>query len=330
MASSTNQLPPLRNLLKSSEVEDPVNIYVHRPAAYGFVKLIWRTKITPNMVTLFSVIAGLMAGAMFLWGSRGAMVAGGILLWSAAILDGADGLLARAKNLQSQFGRAIDGWADMVVACLTVFPGFYHIWATHHEVYHLWMMVPAILMTTVHLSLYDYYKESYLRMTRLDRGGEGEDIEAAEQRLEDAKSLGMLSYVAMKYVLLPYLQQQRRLINFFDPRSRAIREFDARTPETAELYRRINRGPMRLLTMTSLAPHSYLMAWCAMADQLVVYLWIRLVLMNVVFFAALIWQRFATKRTLEELKLLKGALEDELPKPLPRPSAPAPTEPLAA
>ena len=101
------QLPPFRTLLKSSEVEDPVNIMVHRPIAYAFVWSIFKTSITPNMVTLMAVIAGFTAGVMFIWGTPHAMIAGGVLLWSAAILDGADGFLARAKNLQSQFGLSL-------------------------------------------------------------------------------------------------------------------------------------------------------------------------------------------------------------------------------
>ena len=47
------------------------------------------------------------------------MVWGGALLWISAIMDGADGILARAKNMQSAFGRALDGTADMVVGLST-------------------------------------------------------------------------------------------------------------------------------------------------------------------------------------------------------------------
>ena len=84
-------MPPFKQLLKSADVEDPINVYVHRPLAYAFVWSIFRTRITPNMVTLFAVFVGFIAGCMFLWGTPGAMVAGGLCLWASAILDGADG-----------------------------------------------------------------------------------------------------------------------------------------------------------------------------------------------------------------------------------------------
>jgi hypothetical protein len=58
---------------------------------------------------------------------------------------------------------------------------------------------------------------------------------------------------------------------------------------------------MRLWALVSLAPHSYLMAICAMLNRLDIYLFIRVFLMNGIFLVAVIWQRRATRRTIEEL-----------------------------
>jgi phosphatidylglycerophosphate synthase len=132
-----------------------VNRYLHRTLAYLFVKSIFRTPITPNMITVFAVMIGFAAGCAFIWGTPTAMFVGGAGLWAAAILDGADGILARAKSLQSEFGRALDGSADALVAVFTVFPAFYHIWVTYHNPYHLALMVPALGLAIVHLAVYD-------------------------------------------------------------------------------------------------------------------------------------------------------------------------------
>ena len=71
--------------------------------------------------------------------------------------------------------------------------------------------------------------------------------------------------------------------------------------QTAEIYRKANVWPMRLWALVSLAPHSYLMAICAMFNRLDIYLFIRVFLMNGIFLVALIWQRHATRRTIQEL-----------------------------
>ena len=298
------QMPPFKTLLKSTEVEDPINVYVHRPLAYAFVWSIFKTNITPNMVTLMAVFVGFVSGVMIMLGTPGAMIAAGICLWVSAILDGADGFLARAKNLQSQFGRALDGWADAMVAIFTVFPAVYHIWVTYHDPMLMAMCVPAIGLTVLHLNIYDFYKESYLRATRIGQGGEGDDPDEVERRLDEAKAKGPLIYIAVKHFLLPHLRRQQSVIGFMNSGAMGEARQPKTTAQTAEIYRKNNIWPMRLWTMVSLAPHSYLMSICLMADRLDIYFYIRLFAMNVIFVVAAIWQRRATDKTNEELALL--------------------------
>jgi len=294
-------LPRLDRLLKSNDVEDPVNRYVHRTLAYLFVKSVFRTPITPNMITLSTIVLGFAAGCAFIWGTPTAMLIGGAGLWAAAILDGADGILARAKNLQSEFGRALDGSADALVAVFTVFPAFYHIWVTRHNPYDLVLMVPALGLTIVHLAMYDFYKESYLRATRARQGGEGRDADEIAETVEAARSRGPVAQMAVNYVLVPHLNRQKALVQWLNPDAWRLSQLLEGNRQTAEIYRKHNLWPMRLWALVSLAPHSYLMAICAMSDRLEVYLYIRVFLMNGVFLVAAAWQRLATCRTFEDL-----------------------------
>ena len=294
-------LPSLDRLLKSNDVEDPVNRYVHRTLAYLFVKSVFRTPITPNMITLSTIVLGFAAGCAFIWGTPTAMLIGGAGLWAAAILDGADGILARAKNLQSEFGRALDGSADALVAVFTVFPAFYHIWVTRHNPYDLLLMVPALGLTIVHLAVYDFYKESYLRATRQGQGGEGRDADEIAETVRAARNQGPITQMAINHVLVPHLKRQKALINWLNPDGWRLSQLLEGDRQTSEIYREHNLGPMRLWALVSLAPHSYLMAICAMFDRLELYLYIRVFLMNGVFLVALIWQRYATCRTIEDL-----------------------------
>ena len=301
MSTEIAPFPRLSSVVKSNDVEDPVNRYVHRTLAYLFVRSIFKTRITPNMVTLSSVLIGLLAGCAFIWGSPSAMFVGGICLWAAAILDGADGILARAKDLQSEFGRALDGSADALVAVFTVFPAFYHIWVTYQNPYHLLLMVPALGLTVVHLATYDFYKESYLRATRPGPGGEGRDADAIGETFQAAREQGPVVRMAMKYVLVPHLERQKAIVNWLNPDAWRLSQLLQNDDQTAEIYRKENLWPMRLWALVSLAPHTYLMAICAMFDRLDVYLYIRVFLMNGIFLVAAIWQRHATCRTIEEL-----------------------------
>jgi hypothetical protein len=236
------------------------------------------------------------------------MFVGGAALWAAAILDGADGILARAKNLQSEFGRALDGSADALVAVFTVFPAFYHIWVTYHNPYHLALMVPALGLTIVHLATYDFYKESYLRGTRPGQGGEGQDADKIAETVEAARSKGPIVRIAIKYFLVPHLMRQKAVINWFDPDAWRLSPLLQGDDQMAEIYRKENVWPMRLWALVSLAPHSYLMAICAMFNRLDVYLFIRVFVTNGIYLVAIIWQRHATGRTIKKLAGV-GAIE---------------------
>ncbi|NNE19039.1 MAG: CDP-alcohol phosphatidyltransferase family protein [Myxococcales bacterium] len=253
------------------------------------------------MITLSTIVLGFAAGCAFLWGTPAAMLAGGIGLWAASILDGADGILARARNLQSEFGRALDGAADALVAVFTVFPAFYHIWVTRHNPYDLALMVPALGLTVVHVAMYDFYKESYLRATRPDQGGEGRDADDIDDTVEAASSKGLIMRLAINYALVPHLSRQKALVHWLNRDAWSLSQLVESNGEASEVYRKHNLGPMRLWALVSLAPHSYLMAICAMFDRLELYLYIRVFLMNGVFLVAVAWQRYATNRTIRDL-----------------------------
>ena len=60
-ALSTPRLPPFASVLKSRDVEDPINLLFNRRLAYWFVALVYRTPLTPNQVTLLSIVVGVVA-----------------------------------------------------------------------------------------------------------------------------------------------------------------------------------------------------------------------------------------------------------------------------
>jgi hypothetical protein len=298
--SSAPGLPPFAQLLKSKDVEDPINLWVHRPLAYAFCKLIFRTSVTPNQVTLLAICLGLAAASCWLEGSRSAMIWGGALLWIAAIMDGADGILARAKNQQSAFGRALDGMADMIVGLSTAAACLWHLFVTGADWQFLLLGLIAIGTTGFHLNLYDFYKELHLRLTRLDRGGEGDDAERAEQLRLKALHDRAPWYTRLSMTFYAdYNRFQERLLRTTNPLALRLMRGVIRSTHSAEVYRDVNRRPMRFWMAVSLAPHSYLFAIFGMFDRLDLYLWLRLTLMNVLALLALASQRKATRQTVE-------------------------------
>lgn len=294
----TARMPPLKSVLKSRDVEDPINLWFNRPLAYAFVALVYRTPLSPNQVTLLSIAVGALAAAFWWDGSESAMVWGGILLWASAILDGADGILARAKQQFSAVGRALDGSADLIVAVVVAVAAGKHLWVKHESVWLVALIAPIALTTVLQIHLYDYYKESFLLRTRPDWNGTPERIADVEERIAalEARKAPWLHRRAMR-LYLDLVVGQTRVIALTDPDgSREHLTFKVTAASTAD-YRKYNLGPLRIWTAISLAPHSYLFAIFGMFDRLDLYVWVRLIGGNALFLLVLIWQRRASAET---------------------------------
>lgn len=98
---------------KSSETDDPFDVFVYDPVAIQLTYLFIKMKWTPNAVTLSSLVFG-VAGAVFLYPQRvGLNLLGIALIIFAAILDCSDGQVARLSHSGTPFGRVLDGAVDM-------------------------------------------------------------------------------------------------------------------------------------------------------------------------------------------------------------------------
>ncbi|MFO7979779.1 MAG: CDP-alcohol phosphatidyltransferase family protein [Candidatus Aminicenantes bacterium] len=92
-----------------------VNAWINRPLAWAIVRVLKPTKITPNQVSVASFMIGIGGAACFAMGSPTWFIAGGILTQLSSIVDCADGMLARAKDQGTEFGKYLDIFLDRIV-----------------------------------------------------------------------------------------------------------------------------------------------------------------------------------------------------------------------
>lgn len=92
-----------------------INRWINRPLAWPLVQLLKPTKITPNQVSIASFIIGMVGAAFFAMGSYKWFILGGILAQLSSIVDNADGMLARAKDMGTEFGKYLDIFLDRIV-----------------------------------------------------------------------------------------------------------------------------------------------------------------------------------------------------------------------
>jgi phosphatidylglycerophosphate synthase len=98
-----------------------VERYINRPLASLIVRVVFHTRVTPKGLTFFSFFLGLLAAFFFSRGEYFYFVLGGITIQLSSIVDSADGMLARAKNMCSEYGAYLDLFLDRIIdLCLIV------------------------------------------------------------------------------------------------------------------------------------------------------------------------------------------------------------------
>lgn len=95
--------------------DEPVCTYFYRPVAWPLVRLLIKTPLTPNQVTLIGLVVGMIAGVFYYYGGHLNYVLGAFFFFLASVIDCVDGPLARLRKSESEFGKFFEGIADFLV-----------------------------------------------------------------------------------------------------------------------------------------------------------------------------------------------------------------------
>ncbi len=130
---------------RKRELQDSLNHYLYHPLAWQLARVLARTPITPNVV---SVIGGLfVVGAAWVYAQPNypqSALLGMILHMTWHVVDGADGDLARMTGRSSPVGEMVDGLCDYISHILLYFTLG---WLLHFSLggwAYVWMLVAGI------------------------------------------------------------------------------------------------------------------------------------------------------------------------------------------
>ncbi len=102
-----------------------VSQYLNRPISRWMSKILSRTSVSPNQISVLSFLLGLCGAGALAITNVWAWVIGGLLIQMASIVDGCDGEVARIKLLHSHRGAwldtILDRYADLAVGIAVTF-----------------------------------------------------------------------------------------------------------------------------------------------------------------------------------------------------------------
>src|SRR5215475_818953 len=94
-----------------------------------FTRVLLKLPVHPNTWTISIFVLPLVAGVFLARGDYLSVVIGAAIFQAFSILDGCDGEIARAKNLESKFGERLDNFCDFLASLLYVLALG---WGLHH------------------------------------------------------------------------------------------------------------------------------------------------------------------------------------------------------
>ena len=98
-----------------SKTDGVMDTYLNRPAGRPLSKILIHTPVTPNQISIFSMLIGLLAAYGFSKGTYVAGIIGAMLFQVSAIIDCVDGDIARMLFKESFLGKWLDMGADQIV-----------------------------------------------------------------------------------------------------------------------------------------------------------------------------------------------------------------------
>jgi phosphatidylglycerophosphate synthase len=295
--------------LKPLEVEEPIDIYVHRPLAYILARASFGLPVSPDAITLLSIVFGIASGISLVVTFPWHLQVAGALLFFSAVLDCADGQLARMRGTSSLFGRMLDGVADLFTVGAAAPATVWVIW--HSVDVGFWAKVAvlalcalAMVTTSFHTTMYDHYKNVFLRLTGPYQ--EGEDYENARARYEAKAAFSLVERISYPIYLF-YLKSQRDYVLKFDPYTSALlTKFPPYEAERGATYRATAGHAMKVWrSVFGFGSMVFGLAFFNALGHPEYYLVVRLVVLNAVFYGYLKpLQRRASREAFRKMHLV--------------------------
>lgn len=273
--------------VKSNLADEPVNTLLLRPLAGLLVRLLYRTSITPNQVTLAATGVGLVSAALFATGGAVETGAAGTLILFKDILDSADGQLARAKNQYSRAGRFLDSIGDFVVNCFLFAAIGWSLFRSSDTPTWFLLAGLGLLGITLRVSYHVYYMVSFLHLEgRYDKNRITEEITEEDRR-------GDRGTLRLQQIFLRIYGWQDRMMKHLDEWCRG----DITASLLPQWYG--DRTALRLSGFLGFGTEYSLLMIASLFGRTDLYLSLNLVGLNALWGACVIYRRWGLRNRLE-------------------------------
>jgi hypothetical protein len=275
-----------KSSLKSFDVEEILDLIIYRPISFLFVKLIYPTNLTPNQISIISMIFGLAVFFLLYPGIYLYIALGGLAIFISNVLDCADGQLARLKKNGTKVGRIIDGFIDYITGAAIFFgigAALYHI---NGNPWMSWVLAAVGGFSRIMQNMFfDYYRNMYLQYVYNKVNDVNDEIiEFTEEKNRLSTVKGQKMDKMLVNIYLNYCNIQKNSTSHVELKV------------SPEEYKQKNKMMLRLWSWIGSTTHLTLTIIFCFINRLDIYLIITITLGNLIFLILLLVQKSIIKK----------------------------------
>jgi hypothetical protein len=299
----------IESTLKSRDVEEVIDLYFYRPLGYVIAQMSQAAALTPNAVTIMSIVVGMVAGHFFYYQDLAINVGGIVLLVLAEAMDSADGQLARMTNTKSQFGRIIDGFGGNLIFISIYVHLCFRIMAAGGSIWIFGVAALCGLSHSFQCAMADYYRNAYLFFVH---GIEKSELEQSRRVAESYQTLSWRHHPIKRFLMrifLNYTRQQELVARNFQRLSAAAQDrFGRLLPQwLREDYAASNRPLLKYYNFITTNTRMIALFCSLLINNVFLYFLFELVVLNGVLVVVTIYQERLNARLLGRVLSYEGA-----------------------
>ncbi|MCM1153449.1 MAG: CDP-alcohol phosphatidyltransferase family protein [Muribaculum sp.] len=275
-----------KKTLKSEDTEETFDLIFYRPIGFVWAVIARKLGISPNAITIASIILGIGAGICFYFNDFWINLGGMLLLMWADSFDSADGQLARMTHRYSRIGRILDGlsgdiWFVTIYAAICLRENVTsEFFMAHHWV--IWVVAAVTgFCHAVQASMADYYRQFHLYFLK---GEKKSELDTASELWKSFHALSWRHDFWRKFTLMFYTNytvgQEKRTPWMQKLRKALAEKYHGKIPvEFRRRFRELSKPLMKYTNILSFNCRSFAlfaavlifrMPWLYFAFELVV------------------------------------------------------------
>ncbi len=266
-------------------------------------KILFYSGISPHGVILLSLIFGIAGSYLMIQADKLAAIAGALLLFYKNVLDKVDGSLARAKGLDSRRGRFYDSISDFIVTLASFAAISYSLFNQYSSYYAFVIGFAAMVFSMLQCSYFIFYQVSFIKITgkqtvnRLIENVTAEDIASQDNWTTFLQRVFMLIYGWQDKLF--YMLDKIMLKKLTNASNNTLSNRETQqTQFTPHLKWYTNKPFLTLASLLSIGTHIFLICISALIGRFEYYIFVNLILMNLLLILSVIYHLRSTRKNL--------------------------------